>query len=287
MIDYTVFILNVELCWNASSNIPCETMDFAYRAEILESCIFLTMPAGFKLTIVLTAEELRRTEVAAERTALSIEVFGRNAILNACRDVKLAPPQYKPHQLTHIHRKAAAENKVWTEDELRERGLPLYWSRSWVDDQLARGHSHGEIAINAGGYQVMAVSKHLRRIHGIIQVEQKTPLQQQELYARISQGATREQIMQEFKLSEFGAAKYFQLMEADRELELRFRQEIQRVKWPATRPEIAEILFAEATHRTTNWLSVRMKKGWLVRLQQGLYQPSPKFLESILNDPIS
>ncbi len=44
------------------------------------------------MTIILTAEELRRTEAAAERIALSVEVFGRNAILNAWRDVKLAPP---------------------------------------------------------------------------------------------------------------------------------------------------------------------------------------------------
>ena len=121
----------------------------------------------------------------------------------------------------------------------------------------------------------MAVSKHLRRIHGIVKSSKKTPVQQQELYARITQGATREQIMQEFQLSDFGAAKYFQLVEAEQELELRFRQEIERVKWPATRPEIAEALFAEAAHRTSNWLSVRMKKGWLVRLQQGVYQPVP------------
>ncbi|UQN04883.1 hypothetical protein [Deinococcus sp. QL22] len=127
----------------------------------------------------------------------------------------------------------------------------------------------------------MAVSKHLRRIHGIVQIEQKTLGQQQDIYARIAQGATREQIMQEFRLSEFGAAKYFQLAEAEQELKLRFRQEIERVTWPATRPEIVQALFVEAAHRTTNWLSVRMKKGWLVRLQQGVYEPSVEFLKSL------
>ncbi|UQN05402.1 hypothetical protein [Deinococcus sp. QL22] len=238
------------------------------------------MPAGFKITITLAAEELRRAEAAAQRTALSLEAFCRNAVLNACRDVKLAPPQYKPHQLTHIHKKAASEDKVWTEEELRERGLPLYWSRAWVDDQLARGHSHAEIAINAGGYQVMAVSRHLRLSHGIVGVKQKTPEQQQDIYARISQGATREQIMQEFRLSEFGAGRYFQLVQAENELQLRFRQEIARLEWPATKPEVAQTLFPEEKQRTTNWLAVRVKKGWLVRVEQGVHQPSLEFLGS-------
>ncbi|UQN06745.1 hypothetical protein [Deinococcus sp. QL22] len=237
------------------------------------------MPAGLKITITLTAEELRHAEAAAKRTALSVEVFGRNAILNASRGIQLAPPQYKPHQLSHIHKKAASEDKVWTEAELRERGLPLYWSRAWVDEQQAQGHSHAEIAINAGGYQVMAVSRHLRLIHGIVQVKQQTPGQQQDIYARIQQGATREQVMREFRLSEFGAARYFQLVEAERELNLRFRQEIARLEWPATKPEVAQTLFPEEPQRTTNWLAVRVKKGWLVRVKPGVYQPSPEFLK--------
>ncbi|UQN04882.1 hypothetical protein [Deinococcus sp. QL22] len=50
------------------------------------------MPAGVKITIALTAEELRRAEAAAQRTALSLEASGRNAVLNACRDIQLALP---------------------------------------------------------------------------------------------------------------------------------------------------------------------------------------------------
>ncbi|MFC4426191.1 hypothetical protein [Deinococcus navajonensis] len=235
------------------------------------------MPSGFPVTITLTAEELRRAEEAAKRLAVPVEVFARNAVLNATRDVRLTPPQYKPHQLTHIHRKAAAEGKVWREEELRERGLPLYWSKAWVEDQLARGHSQAEIAINAGGYQVMAVSSHLRRVHGLGKLQKKTAEQRQNIHARIAEGATRDQIMQEFGLSEFGAGRYFQLADAERELQLRFRQDVARIHWPATKADIARILFPGSEHRTSNWLDVRLKKGWLVRVKTGLYQVAPEF----------
>ncbi|MFC4637175.1 hypothetical protein [Deinococcus hohokamensis] len=64
------------------------------------------------MTITLTAEELRRAEEAAKRLAVPVEVFARNAVLNATQGIKLSPPQYKPHQLMHIHRKASAKGKI-------------------------------------------------------------------------------------------------------------------------------------------------------------------------------
>jgi hypothetical protein len=229
------------------------------------------MPAGFPITITLTADELRHVQAAAKSTALSVEVFIRNTALNASRDVHLAPKQYKPHELTWIHRRAAGQQHTWTEAELRERNLPLYWSRAWVQDQLDQGHSHAEIAINAGGYQVMAVSRHLRHIHGFHFVQQMAESDQEAIRTRVTEGATRAEVMKEFKLSDFGAARYFQMQDALKELELRFLDEVQRVTWPATREDIAQVLFQGVKYRANNWVSERTKRGWLTRFKHGVY----------------
>lgn len=229
------------------------------------------MAAGFPITITLTSEERRHVEAAAKRTALSVEIFIRNAALRASRDIELAPRQYKPHELTWIHRRAAAQGHVWEEAELRERNLPLYWSRAWVEAQLAQGHSHAEIAINAGGYQVMAVSRHLRHVHGFEFVSQLSAEEQHAIRQRIAEGATRAEVMREFGLSNFGASLYFQQNGALKELELRFLQEAERITWPATREDIAAVLFGGVKHRANNWVTVRMEKGWLVRVKTGVY----------------
>jgi hypothetical protein len=248
------------------------------------------MPKGFIVQVTLTSRELHQVEAAAKRVALSPDVFIRNAALAASRDVEVAPRQYKPHELTWIHRKGAAEGKVWEEAELRERGLPLYWSKAWVDAQLAQGHSHAEIAINAGGYQVMAVSRHLRHVHGIEFVNQLTAEQQEAIRQRIAEGATRADITREFHVSEFVAARYAQLGDAGTELELRFLQEAERVTWPATRDDIARILFSGVKHRANNWVSVRLKRGWLIRVGVSLYEvglEAPKrVLLTVNNEPV-
>ncbi|MFK7601910.1 hypothetical protein ACI3L1_06825 [Deinococcus sp. SM5_A1] len=208
------------------------------------------MPKGFPITVTLTAQELSRVEAA--------------------------PRQYKPHELTWIHRRAAAQGHVWTEEELRERGLPLYWSKAWVAEQLAQGHSHAEIAINAGGYQVMAVSRHVRHVHGFEFVQQLSPQEQQAIRQRIAEGATRTQVMQEFKLSEFGAGRYFQIEGALKELELRFIQEADRLRWPASREDVSRILFEGVKHRADNWATERIKRGWLLRVKPGVYDLGPQ-----------
>ncbi|GGK11930.1 hypothetical protein GCM10008955_01450 [Deinococcus malanensis] len=67
--------------------------------------------------------------------------------------------------------------------------------------------------------------------------------------------------MQEFAFSEFGAGRYFQLAEAAQELRLRFQQDVSRIRWSATKAEIAEVLFPGLEHRASNWLDVRLNKG--------------------------
>lgn len=229
------------------------------------------MPNGFPVTLTLTAEELRHAEEAAKRLAVPVEVFARNAVLNAIRGIEASPPRHKPHQLTHIHRKLRAQGKTLTVEELKEQGLPLYWSRDWVEDQLERGHSYAEIAINAGGYQVMAVRGYLRKEHGISKFTKKTPEEIEAIRQRVREGATRVEIMQEFGLSEFGAARYFQIEDAAKELELRFIRDAQRVSWPATRQQVAEALFEGDPSRASDWLDVRMARGWVTRVKHGLY----------------
>ncbi|GGK91283.1 hypothetical protein [Deinococcus radiotolerans] len=237
------------------------------------------MPVGPTITITLTREDHRRAEKAAKRLAIPLEVLARNAVITAIEGVKLKP-EYTPQQLTWIHRKGRAEGKVWTEEELRERNLPLFWSKAWVEDQLAQGNSYAQIALNAGGWQVVAVSTHLRRVHGIQKVHRKTEAQKEAIRARIQQGATREEIMREFELSDFGAGQYFKLEGARTELQLRFLQEAEKVPWPATREQIADILFGGVKHKANNWVSVRLERGWLVKVAYGQYELAPEFRES-------
>lgn len=233
------------------------------------------MPAGFPVTLTLTAEELRHAEEAAKRLAVPMEVFARNAVLTAIRGIEAGPPRPASHQLTHIHRKARAQGKVWTVQELKEQGLPLYWCREWVEDQLERGHSYAEIAINAGGYQVVAVQGYLHREYGIRKFAKRTPQEVEAIRRRIREGATRAEIMQEFGLSEFGAGRYFKMEDAAKELELEFVRDAQRVSWPATRQQVAAALFEGDVNRASNWLEVRVVRGWLVRVKHGLYSLDP------------
>ena len=156
-------------------------------------------------------------------------------------------------------------------EELKEQGLPLYWNREWVEDQLERGHSYAEIALNAGGYQVMAVSKYLRLEHGISKFVKRTPEEVEAIQRRIQEGATRADVMKKFGLSEFGAGRYFKMGEAAKELELEFIRDAQRVSWPATRQQVVEALFEGDPSRATHWLDVRMARGWLIRVKHGLY----------------
>ena len=232
------------------------------------------MPSGHRLAVTLTTHELRRLERAARTTAMTPEIFARNAILNAIHHVTVTPKRYKPHELTQIYRRAEAKNHTWTEEELRQRNLPLYWSKAWVQAQLDQGYTAAQIALNAGGYQKMAVSRHISLKHGLGTRAMLTPEQQDQIRTRAEQGATRLQLMQEFNISEFTASKYAQLVNADEELLLRFRQEAQRVTWPATRPMIAEALFGGSKTRADNWVAERHKRGWLTRVKTGLYDLS-------------
>ncbi len=200
------------------------------------------------------------------------EVFARNAILNAIHHVSVTPKRYAPHELTQIYRRAEARGHIWTEAELMERNLPLYWCKNWVQAQLSQGYSATQIALNAGGYQKMAVSRHIRLKHGLGTRAMLTPDQQDQIRARAAEGATRLQLMQEFSISEFTASKYAQMVQADEELLLRFRQESARVSWPATRPQIAESLFEGSKVRADNWVAERYRRGWLRRVKTGVYE---------------
>ncbi|MFC4637174.1 hypothetical protein [Deinococcus hohokamensis] len=135
-----------------------------------------------------------------------------------------------------------------------------------------------QITISAGGYQAMVVINHIRRFHGIQQVTKKTPKEIAAIKRRIAEVATRFDIMsmQEFELSEFGAARYFQIWEADTVLRLRFHQEAEKISLPATQEDIASALFDGVKHRAITWVSVRLIRGWLDRLKQGRYALAPE-----------
>ena len=79
----------------------------------------------------------------------------------------------------------------------------------------------------------MVVSRYLRREHGITKCTKKTPEEIEAIRQRVREGATRPEIMQEFGLSDFGTAGYFQIEEAATEMELELNRYAQRMSWPA------------------------------------------------------
>ncbi len=72
------------------------------------------------------------------------------------------------HALRVIVRRAKAEGKVWTEAELRQRGLPLYLSRNWLLRQLSNGETYSSLA-REHGWNHRTLAGYAKREYGLEQ----------------------------------------------------------------------------------------------------------------------
>lgn len=71
---------------------------------------------------------MQQLTAAAQRVGVDLALSLRAAALNAAAEtVSDHRPIYTREQLMGIHRVAQTKGHVWTEAELRDRGLPLYW----------------------------------------------------------------------------------------------------------------------------------------------------------------
>lgn len=128
---------------------------------------------------------------AADRAGLSVEVYVLNAALTVAR--QQAPQAYTPHQLAHLQRAREAQGGTWTVEELRERGLPLYWDGTWLRAQLAAGETYSSLAARYG-YNVRTMSNHGKKLgislRRVVRLEEAGPWPAQvgEVAARVFDG---------------------------------------------------------------------------------------------------
>lgn len=113
------------------------------------------------LTLSPYPAERRALEAAAARAGLPVEVYVLNAALSVARSS--VPQTYTPHQLAHLQRAREAEGGLWRLEELRERGLPLYWDEAWLRAQLNAGATYSSLAARYG-YNVRTLSNHGKRL---------------------------------------------------------------------------------------------------------------------------
>ena len=69
---------------------------------------------------------------------------------------------HTPYQLARILRVRDASGEPWTQQEVEERGLPLYWIPGWLQSRLDAGETLSSIAAQYG-YNRRTLSTHSKR----------------------------------------------------------------------------------------------------------------------------
>lgn len=168
-----------------------------------------------------------------------------------------------------IHRKAWKHGHVWTDDELRQQGLPLFWNETWVRRRLDEGATRAELAIESG-FPERTVVSYLQKIWGIRAFYRSDQSVKELMRARVAAGLPRSVIAQELGLSEPTVGKYARSLPGEEQR--KFNQVVKQVpSWPATRMQIAQAAFGGDGSATSAWLRYKVRRGWLVRQQRGLY----------------
>ncbi|RJF74489.1 hypothetical protein D3875_04200 [Deinococcus cavernae] len=257
------------------------------------------MPKWNPVQVNLTSEEAEVLEAAAKRAGMPVEVYIKNAALTVTREV---PSKRSGHELMWIHREAASRGHTWTEEELREKELPLYWSEAWVRARLAEGLSIQQLAVLSGAHK-NTVDRHLDSHFGISAGKRVlTSAEVQTIHQRFAAGETRPAIARSMGLSKTTVSQYlrdqpsFYEQDADAAIQRSqphlesppldadepwhkrlLAQQLAAVNpWPAPVAQIADQLFNGNRSVTRTWASKQFKDGHLVRPRYGWYDLARK-----------
>lgn len=254
-----------------------------------------------EITVRFSQGELDHLRAAAQQTGMEPTAFLRQAALALASDIK--PKRYDKHALGSIYREAATRGHIWTETELRQRELPLYWSEAWVRARLAEGKSGKQLAILCGCHD-RSVQQHLRIIHGIRVFCTLTDAQATLIQERYASGVARQEIADELGVSNVTVGKYLKGQPTPREREARnlrervkplatapacnnsvppnvqglrtwserlFTERAATLDWPTSTEKIATVLFRGDRGIARDWTGRMIRKGRLVRLTRGWF----------------
>ena len=229
-----------------------------------------------KFSILFSDLERQAVQAAASQVGLTPVEYVRFAALQVARStIAEHRPTYSREQLSSIYKRERRRSKVWAEAELRQRGLPLYWSEDWVRARLAAGRSRVEMAVEAG-VQEQTLNGFLRRVYDLraFGVEDAPVSRRDKVRALYREGHSYTEIARMLDLSEGTVRQY--AVGLGREFEQRSERAFQEVlskvpDWNGTRAEVAAKAFAGNAQAATYWLRHQVREGRLERVARGRY----------------
>ena len=232
------------------------------------------MGRKISVPVLLSSLEFQQLEAAANRVGIDLSVYLRSAALHAARGVgNEARFTYTREQLMGIHRKARNRGHIWTETELRERNLPLYWCEEWVRRRLAEGATRTELAVESG-YPERTLTAYVRNVWGIAAFTKLSSSKKVHVRDLVQSGMPRGIVARELGLSETTVGAYARSLPGSEER--KFRMIAAQVgAWPATRTQIAQAAFDGDGPATSSWLMKKVRRGWLTRVSRGVYDLTP------------
>ncbi len=231
------------------------------------------------LTVSFDAAELDLLDAAAKSAGMSTANYVRNAALITAKSTRGS--SYTPQQLSRIHRQAKTRGKVWTEDELRARSLPLYWSKEWLETQLDQGATYASLATQLGCRQD-SISGHALLVHGIRHHRKLTPHDEQAAQAVLDGGGTVAAAAQTIDVTPGTISAHFPAPEP--RLGRLSRERIAAISWPANIDQITEVVGNRSTARS--WALGLVTRGLLEHVATGVFNlPGNPMDRSLLRPP--
>lgn len=226
--------------------------------------------------MLFTDLEQQTIQAAAARVGLTSAEYVRSAALRSARAAVAGHrPTYSREQLNSIYKREQRKGTVWTEAELRQRGLPLYWSEEWVRSRLVAGWSRVEMAVEAG-VQEQTLTGFLRRVYGLraFEVPAAPVSRRDQVRALYQEGRSYAEIARTLDLAEGTVRRY--AVGLGREFEQRSERAFQDVlgkipDWNGTRAQIAAKAFGGNEQAATYWLRHQVREGRLERVTRGRY----------------
>lgn len=223
------------------------------------------------VTIQLHKAELAALQDLATRSRLSPGEYARQVILVA---ISNAPRRsYSANELRSIHAEARSRNHVWTEAELRERNLPLYWCDDWLRAEFAAGKTARQISVEIAAPH-RTISHAARQLGIAPKPLQREPSLGPRIRKLVKSGLSRAEAAAEVGVSAATAAGYTRDLPSEQELKLQARLDAAG-PWPATIVEIGERVFDGSRDRASKWGHEMINAGRLQRVAQGVYDRLP------------